>query len=81
MEEEIILRQKYRRLYKNTISIKNKVEELERLLDDAQSAMKESLLVDNKMVEEEQFRNVKEEVSAISLELTNEVLLTIRNYC
>ena len=81
MEEEIVLRQKYRRLYKNTISIKNKVEELERLLDDAQSAMKESLLVDNKMVEEEQFRNVKEEVSAISLELTNEVLLTIRNYC
>lgn len=79
--EEIVLKNAYRRLYKNVLLLNKQIDELDTELEETNRLMKESLLLDDKTLEEEKFHNVKKEVIAIEKELTTEILPIIRRSC
>ena len=66
-----ILRQKYRNLRSQLVVIKDKLEKLEDSHNSLFSDVKQSLLIDNKIVEEEKFKSLKTDNDDILSRLNN----------
>jgi len=81
MEEEMLLKGAYRRLYKDVLLIKKQVEDLDMNLEETNRFIKECLLIDGKVLKEEEFQNVRKEMATVEKELTNEILPIIRRSC
>lgn len=73
-----ILRQKYRNLRSQLLDIKNRLEKLETTHDAVFSYIKQSLLINNKIVEEESFRSLKDDEKDI-LNRLNNVITQVTN--
>lgn len=81
MNEEMILKMKYRNLRRNVINIRNKVNNLQSLSNDLESIMKQTLYIDNHIVLEDTFKKVKKDIQNINNELSSRVIPMINNKC
>lgn len=81
MDEELIRKKRYRALRRQLNSLKNAVSELQSTSDDVKSKIKQSLLVDGKILEENLYDNVKKDVDSIYDELANTVIPMVSNKC
>ena len=78
MEEEMI-RVKYRYLQSKLYDIKNRLHDMNNLTEDIKSSLKQSIIIDDKIVEEDLFDSIKNEQQDIYEELVSEILPTVSN--
>ena len=78
MEEEMI-RVKYRYLQSKLYDIKNKLHDMNNLTEDIKSSLKQSIIIDDKIVEEDLFDSIKNEQQDVYEELVLEILPTVSN--
>lgn len=78
MEEEMI-RVKYRYLQSKLYDIKNKLHDMNNLTEDIKSSLKQSIIIDDKIVEEDLFYSIKNEQQDVYEELVLEILPTVSN--
>lgn len=77
LEEE--LKEKYRQLREKLYNIKNKLNILDDVYDDLNILMKETLLIDDQVVNEDIFKSLKTDNKKIINELTNTIIPQINN--
>lgn len=78
MEEEMI-RVKYHYLQSKLYDIKNKLHDINDVTEDIKSSLKESIIMDDKIIEEDLFDSVKDRQLKIYEELVSEILPTVSN--
>lgn len=78
MEEEMI-RQKYRSLQNRLYTIQDKLEDLCEEMNVLHASMKQSIMIDNQIVEEEPFAIQMETVDAITTELGQVLIPMVNN--
>ncbi|MCI9279270.1 MAG: hypothetical protein HFJ02_00535 [Bacilli bacterium] len=81
MNEEYLRRIKYQNLRKNLGSIRNKMNQLSMSIHELESLLKQTLLIDQKIVEEEDFQKLKKDISFINQELNTLVIPMVNNKC
>ena len=81
MGEDLLLKAKYQQLRNELYSIKNQLNGLQTLADDVTNALKSSLLIDNKVVDEELFNTAKKDLNSVSNELSGTVIPLVNNKC
>lgn len=72
--EESLSKSNYLSLYNDLSKIKNKIKDLDLSHDELESILKESLLINNEMLNNETFDTVKKTEQQILDELTNEII-------
>lgn len=77
--DDIILRRKYIKLRSNLYNIKNKLIDLQDDYNYLTSITKQSLLIDNEMVDENLFKNLNSNNKNVIKELTNVVIPRVNN--
>lgn len=78
MNDEIT-KAKYRVLQKNLYTIKNRLFELEDIYENTISNVKNSFLIDKKIVFEEEFNQIKMDFTSIKEQTLNEIIPNINN--
>lgn len=78
MEDEI-LKQKYRNLRSNLYNIRNKLNDLVDIHNGTYKNLKETIIIDNKIPEEDEFFEFKKNNQQIINELNNIVIPNINN--
>lgn len=73
MDDEI-LKVKYRKLYSNLKVIKDKLDDLEIAYNELNSGIKETLMLNDKILEEDKFNFIKEETDSIRSELVDYII-------
>ena len=81
MTEEEIRRMKYRNLRRNLTSIRSKVNNLQMNVSEVESNLKQTVLIDNKIVEEEAYGKIKRDISSVSSELNTSLIPMVNNKC
>lgn len=78
MEDEI-LKQKYRYLRNRLYTIRNKMNSLIEIHDTTYNNLTEFILIDNKILEEEKFNELKQTEKNIKDEMSNTIIPRINN--
>lgn len=78
MEDEI-LKQKYRNLRSRLYTIRNKLNDLLDTHNSTYRNLKDSITIDNKLIEEDEFFEMKKSIQETINELNNNVIPNINN--
>ena len=78
MDEEAI-KIKYRNLLNNLYIIKNKYEELDDAYDDLNSTIKNNMLIDDKIIAQDELEKIKHDINNLESGLNNTIIPIVRN--
>lgn len=81
MNEAYLRKIKYQNLRKNLSNIKNKMNQLSLSIHELESLLTQTLFVDQKIVEEEEFQTIKKDIRSINHELNTVVLPMVNDKC
>lgn len=74
MNDDTLLKVKYTQLYNELKSIKDKLNDLDMVYNELNNALKETLMLDDKIIEEDMFKSIKEETNSIRSELVDFII-------
>ena len=78
MDEEAI-KIKYRNLLNKLYIIKNKYEELDDAYDDLNSTIKNNMLIDDKIIAQDELEKIKHDINNLESCLNNTIIPIVRN--
>lgn len=78
MDDELI-KEKYRQLLNKLYYIKTKYHELDKTFDDLKVSLKENLVIDEEIVVDDSFNNIKSTVNSLENELVNNIIPNVSN--
>ncbi len=78
MDEEAI-KIKYRNLLNKLYIIKNKYEELDDAYDDLNSTIKNNMLIDDKIIAQDELEKIKHDTNNLESGLNNTIIPIVRN--
>ncbi len=78
MDEEMI-KIKYRDFLNKLYIIKNKYEELDDAYDNLDSTIKNNMLIDDKILVQDEFEQVKQDINDLESTLINTIIPIVRN--
>lgn len=78
MDEEAI-KIKYRNLLNKLYIIKNKYEELDDAYDDLNSTIKNNMLIDDKIIAQDELEKIKHDINNLESGLNNTIIPIVRN--
>lgn len=78
MDEEAV-KIKYRNLLNKLYIIKNKYEELDDAYDDLNSTIKNNMLIDDKIIDQDELEQIKHDINNQESGLNNTIIPIVRN--